>query len=124
MLHRATAKDIELKEHFGLELISSYQKILIPLIQLMEKSKSTTMTSQEIVYYVCVGQTFIGKLSISVMTYPNETQIWYLYKYKTIASEYKKHRGISASKRKGHSLRQVRYRQDLNKRRYKRLKEN
>ncbi|MBT9670506.1 hypothetical protein GPK34_00445 [Secundilactobacillus kimchicus] len=101
-LRDATDKDIELAEHYGIELVSQYHKVLMPLIHLIEKRSTSTLTSNEKVYYVAVGKTIWGKLSISIQQIPNyKNTIWYYYQFRTEGQAFRRRRGDSKYQKGG-----------------------
>lgn len=82
-IHQATDLDIKLAKDYGKELVSSFQKVMLPLLVLEVARETNTLTSHETVYYAKVGKTYWGKLIISIQRYPFTNTITFIYKYRT-----------------------------------------
>jgi hypothetical protein len=87
-IKRATKKEQELKEDFGFELISKYNKIDRRLLVLREIDNSYGLSTSTHVYLVKMGLATLGKLYITEQ-YLTDDWINLMYSYRYRVSSYK-----------------------------------
>lgn len=80
--NKVTERDIELKESYARDSISKYANIPRDLINLQEKKSTQTTTALDTVYYVKVGQTTLGKVSIRVQRLFTHTNLLIIFQEK------------------------------------------
>lgn len=89
-ISKASKKDVDLSQDYGLYLVGKFHKIYPILIYLEEKTVNTTISSVDTIYYVKFGDLYLGKLSISLQQYPKYTNILFVYKSKNTSINFKK----------------------------------
>lgn len=89
-IKKATKKDVDLSEDYGIYLVGKFHKILPKLLYLELKETNSTVSSVDTVHYVKMGQLYLGKLSISYQQYPTYTNILYVYRNKNTSINFKK----------------------------------
>lgn len=84
--HNLTEKDIELREKYGIDLISEFTLEDKKLIKLEEKKSTQTSLGRNEVFYVRKAKYNIGKLSISYKTgFDNKTTMTFTYQTRSIS---------------------------------------
>ncbi|ANY29329.1 hypothetical protein [Bacillus phage PK16] len=116
-----TERDIELKQTYMVDLLSSYMKVPVDMITLKPKRKtpSQTLTSLDEVFYVKVGKDVYGKCSIRVQRLWKNNVLIFIFQDKKLslkppAKSYSRKTGfkkkttsqISQTKRKSYHSRQ------------------
>lgn len=92
------ATDLEIKRTptYAIQLVSSFSKIALPFLYLVEHEVRSTVSSQTTVYYIYCGKSVLGKVYITVQRLADAHQsIWIVYRYKDTGKAYKRFMGIS-----------------------------
>lgn len=75
-----TQRDIELRESYGLDLVSKYMNENLKLLHLEEKKSMQTLLGRTEVFYVRKAKYNIGKLTINYKTdLKNKTSMSYVF---------------------------------------------
>lgn len=84
----ATDLDIDQNILYGIQLVSSYHNLILP-IRLLERDTVHQITGQKDSYYAFLGKICLGILTINIKRYTEKTkEIIYTYKYKTDNATY------------------------------------
>lgn len=118
-INKATQKDVDLAESYGIELISNYESITPSLLIMVEKEHASTLSTQTNIYQVRTGILIMGELRITVQVLPrNYYRITYVYNYRTNIHEFRKANNIKVKKP---SRTRTRYRNSYkNRKKYRR----
>ena len=88
-IQRATNKDIELANKYGLELVSQYESIDIRLLHLSKKDTYSDLVSNSVSYEVNVGVLVHGILIIKISRYLTQNTVSFYYMQRISGSAYK-----------------------------------
>lgn len=84
-----TPKDVELREAYGIDLISKYTKDNKKMLWLEEKKSKQTSLGRNEVFYVKKGTYNIGKLMIRYRTdFDNKTHMTFVYQVRNLLPEH------------------------------------
>lgn len=107
-LEKATSKDLELAETYGVQLVSKFEKLEPVLMYLHEKESEhkSSLSTQTYAYLVKIGVMIIGELKISIQILPKDYyRITYIYNYRTDIGNYRRQNNIKIKRNKKHRWR-------------------
>lgn len=85
---KMTERDIEVRQEYAKDLISTYMKVPKDLVSFRKKSSKTGIASLDEVFYVKVGTNTVGKISIRIQRTFKEATLGIVYQEKRIRDTY------------------------------------
>lgn len=113
-ISHATAHEQELKEQFGLELVSQYYHTKLLLLDMVDINHSGGLSTNTVTYYIKLGTSILGKLYI-MQQYLNDDNVTILYNYRERITDGKYHHqnNVKQNRRRSKSTKHQYFRRKL-----------
>lgn len=99
--NKMTTRDVEIRQEYAKDLISIYARVPKDMIVFRKKSSKTSLTSLDEVFYVKIGKSTVGKMSIRVQRTFREATLAFVFQEKRIRDiDSPKTRGMKGFKSK------------------------
>ncbi len=105
--NKMTTRDVEIRQEYAKDLIANYAKVPKDMVVFRKKSSKTSIVSLDEVFYVRIGKSTVGKISIRVQRTFSEATLSFIFQEKRIRDVAKTHEkglrgynGISKAKKR------------------------
>lgn len=89
--NKMTDRDIDIRQEYAKDLIATYARVPKDMVVFRKKSSKTSLVSLDEVFYVKLGKSTVGKISIRVQRTFKEATLSFIFQEKRIRDVAKNH---------------------------------
>jgi len=89
---KMTDRDVDIRQEYAKDLIATYVKVPKSMVVFRKKSSTTSLASLDEVFYVKIGKSTVGKISIRVQRTFTQTTLSFVFQEKSIRDVASKHK--------------------------------